>query len=92
MILDNLLEERKISKAALANMIGAQRQNINSLLSNPKLSTLEKVANALDIPMWRLFASESEVQKESGGNTIRCPKCNHEFKVKLEVEKEPTRT
>jgi len=87
MILDNLLEERKISKAALANMIGAQRQNINSLLSNPKLSTLEKVANALDIPMWRLFASESEVQKESGGNTIRCPKCNLEFKVKLEVEK-----
>lgn len=80
MLLDNILEEKRISKAALASMIGAQRQNINSLLTNPKLSTLEKVASALDIPMWQLFATKEEIEGISP-HTALCPHCNKPIKL-----------
>ena len=33
--------------------------------------TLEKVAEALDVPMWQLFASPEEVKNDA--NTITCP-------------------
>ena len=36
-------------------------------------STLEKVAEALDVPMWQLFASPEEVKDDT--NTITCPHC-----------------
>ena len=47
----------------------------------PSLKTMEDVANALDIPMWQLFASPDEV----GGNSFICPKCG--AKLKLDVYK-----
>ena len=45
------------------------------------LSKLEKVAEALDVPMWQLFASPEEVKGEEE-NTITCPHCGK--KIKLE--------
>lgn len=82
MILDSILEEKNISKSALATMIGAQRQNMNSLLNNPKLSTLEKIANALNVPVWRLFVSEKELKET--GNYI-CPKCHERINIDIKL-------
>lgn len=86
-----ILKEKNITMNQLSEILGVSRQALSKQVQGKMLvETAEKIASALKVPMWQLFASESEVQKESGGNTIRCPKCNHEFKVKLEVEKEPT--
>ena len=42
MNVEELLKEKGLSKAAFADMIGAKRQNINSLLKNPTLESIEK--------------------------------------------------
>ena len=45
--------------------------------------TLEKVAEALDVPMWQLFASPEEVKNDA--NTITCPHCGG----KIHFDEEP---
>lgn len=83
MNVEELLKEKGLSKAAFADMIGAKRQNINSLLKNPTLESIEKFAKALDVETWQLFTSKEEIiEKEK--NTITCPKCGAKFELKEE--------
>ena len=83
MNVEELLKEKGLSKAAFADMIGATRQNIKSLLKNPTLESIEKFAKALDVETWQLFTSKEEIiEKEK--NTITCPKCGAKFELKEE--------
>mgnify|MGYP001197112896 CR=1 FL=1 len=57
----SLIESREMSKAAFCETAGLKRQNLNSMLKSPSYPTLIKIATALDVPMWQLFASPSDV-------------------------------
>lgn len=46
----------------------------------------EKIASALNVPMWQLFASPEEVQFPSNTNSVKCPHCQHEFPINVNVE------
>ena len=82
MNIEALLKEKGLNKSDFARMIGVNRQNINALLTNPTLSTLERMSNALDVPMWQLFATREEVVgEEQDNNSITCPKCGARFKL-----------
>jgi transcriptional regulator with XRE-family HTH domain len=81
MNVEELLKKRGLSKAAFADMIGAKRQNINSLLKNPTLESIEKFAKALDVETWELFASKEEIIKEDE-NVITCPICGTKIEFK----------
>ena len=65
-----------ISLSAVKQMVSAE-----SLTT----STLEKIATALDVPMWQLFASPEEVAKETKGET--CPYCGQPIAIKTTIEK-----
>ena len=80
MNIEVLLQERGLKKSELAKMMGVNRQNINSLLNNPTLATIEKIANALGVETWELFKSKEEMNS----NTIICPKCGARFKLEEE--------
>jgi transcriptional regulator with XRE-family HTH domain len=47
-------------------------------------STLEKIATALNVPMWQLFASPEEVQPKKDGLSLTCPHCGKEINIKVE--------
>lgn len=82
MNIEALLKEKGLNKSDFARMIGVNRQNINALLTNPTLSTLERMSNALDVPMWQLFATREEVVgEEKDDNSITCPKCGARFRL-----------
>lgn len=59
--IEALLTERKMSKAELARQIGVHRQNITGMLKNPTLESMQKIASALDVEVWQLFASPDDV-------------------------------
>lgn len=59
--IEDILNERGLSKAAFAEMMGTSRQNVNALLKNPTRAKLEEIAAALGVPVWQLFASPEEV-------------------------------
>ena len=78
-----ILRERNITQQQLADMLGITRSAITQQLAGkPSLVTLEKIAEALDVEMWELFKSKSEIVEEiteETKNTIRCPKCGARF-------------
>ena len=83
MNIEELLREKGLTKSAFADLIGVKKQNINNLLKNPTLETLEKFSKALKVEMWELFASKDEIINQDK-NTITCPKCGAKFELKEE--------
>lgn len=83
MNIEELLREKGLTKSAFADLIGVKKQNINNLLKNPTLETLEKFSKALNVEMWELFASKDEIINQDK-NTITCPKCGAKFELKEE--------
>lgn len=87
MRIKEILKEKGITQQELANKIGVSYQSIKQTLnaSSVTTSTLEKIAAALEVPMWQLFASPEEVKAESDGDV--CPYCGNLIKVNVKLEK-----
>ena len=94
----NILKERKMSQTQLAERMGISVQQLNNAISGryqASLSLLQKVAQALDVEFWQLFApanirklaEESKTQKKSSHPTVVedvcCPYCQHELHIQL---------
>lgn len=59
--------EKGVSSVSLADMIGVSKVTVSNLINNktmPSVETLDKIATALDVPMWQLFVSPVEVTGE----------------------------
>ena len=71
MTLQELADNMDVSRQALSRQVGGK------LL----VEKAEEIACMLDVPMWQLFASPEEVQKEN--NNIVCPHCGNPIKVTI---------
>lgn len=84
MRIKEVLKENGCTQQMLADKMNVSLSAVKQMVSAESLttSTLEKIAIALDVPMWQLFASKEEVQGEPADpNTITCPKCHTKFKM-----------
>lgn len=82
-------KEKGVKVMDLSTMIGVSQTNTSNIINgkvNPSLETLEKIATALNVPMWQLFASPKEIQAQSDGASITCPNCGKEFEVELKAK------
>ena len=65
----------------LAEKMGISRVGLSQHINgNPSVEVLERIATALDVPLWQLFASPEEVAKETKGET--CPYCGQPIIIK----------
>lgn len=81
----DILKEKGVTQQELADSLGVSRSAIVKMLAgNPSQETLEKIASALNVPMWQLFASEDEVQPQSDMTGITCPHCGKNINIKVE--------
>lgn len=79
-----ILKTKGVTQQGLADMLGVTKISVaKTLTGNPTEQTLEKIATALDVPMWQLFASPGEVVKEITGGD-RCPHCGQPIKIRIE--------
>lgn len=77
-----LLKEKNVTQQDLADRLGVTRISIvKTLAGNPSQETLERIANALDVPMWQLFVSPQELQREN--HSLVCPKCGTPLELKI---------
>ncbi len=77
-----ILKEKGITQQELADKLGVTRISIvKTLAGNPSQETLERIANALNVPMWQLFASPNEVKQT--GNSLICPNCGTPLELKI---------
>lgn len=80
-----ILKEKGITQIELADMLNVTRSSIvKTLAGNPSQETLEKIATALNVPMWQLFASPNVIQPKSDGASITCPNCGKNITIKAE--------
>lgn len=86
MRIKELLKEKGLTQQELADKVGVSYQSMKQTLNAPSVttSTLEKIATALNVPMWQLFASSEEVQPKSDTASITCPKCGKSIHIKVD--------
>ncbi len=82
MRIKEILKEKGITLSQLADTMGVSRQALSRQVAGKLLvEKAEEIADALDVPIWQLFASSEEVQKEN--NNIVCPHCGNPIKVTI---------
>lgn len=93
--LKEIMKEQGVTAVALADKIGVSRVTIGNLangITAPSLETISNIAEALNVPMWQMFASQSEIKgnKESASDTasITCPYCGKTINLNIDKEKE----
>lgn len=57
-----VLKEKGLTITQLSEVMGINRVNLSNMINgNPTAETLEKIADALGVPVWRLLVSPDEV-------------------------------
>lgn len=84
MRIKEVLKEKNYTQQMLADKMNVSLSAIKQMVSADSLttSTLEKIASALNVPMWQLFISPDEVAKELSGD--KCPYCGNPLRIKIE--------
>lgn len=75
--LKQLLKEKGVTLQTLAERMGVTKGSLSCTINrNPTLSTLEKIAECLDVPITDLF--------ESNQAKAICPHCGKPIKINIE--------
>lgn len=86
-----ILKQKGLTIQDLANILGISRQALGKQIQGKMLlETAERIATALNVPMWQLFASPEEVQAnpESNGTRIICPHCKKAIPLEIGIRNE----
>lgn len=82
----DILKEKDITINQLSEILGVSRQALSKQIQGKMLvETAEKIAEALGVEMWELFASRSDIIKKNH-NTIICPVCGTKIEFKKKEE------
>lgn len=82
-----ILKEQGVTINELADKLGISRVTLSTQINGTaNIVSYEKIATALNVPMWQLFASPEEIQSKSDGVSITCPNCGKEFEVELKAK------
>ncbi len=79
-----VIKEKGFTITSLADRLGIARESLSRMIVSPSYPTLEKIATALDVPMWQLFASPEEVQPKKDGLSLTCPHCGKNINIKVD--------
>ena len=78
----DVLKKYGITQIALAERLGINRVSLNATLNNPniKLSTLDKIADAIGCDVTEFFTPDT-----ADHNTITCPHCGAKLVINLSI-------
>nr|DAS71793.1 MAG TPA: Helix-turn-helix XRE-family like protein [Caudoviricetes sp.] len=80
-----ILKEKGLTVNQLADMLEISRQALSKQIQGKMLvETAQRIAEALDVPMWQLFASPEEVRAKKDGLSLTCPHCGKDINIKVE--------
>ena len=87
MRIKEVLKENGCTQQMLADRMNVSLSAVKQMVSAESLttSTLEKIATALNVPMWQLFASPEEIARQA--NNDLCPHCGMPISIKTTIEK-----
>lgn len=75
-----ILKEKGITINELADKLGVSRVTLSSQINGKaNLASYEKIASALGVSLWELFAPKEEFQPKKDGLNITCPHCGKDI-------------
>ena len=78
-----VLKEKGLKQQDLAEKMGISLSAVKQMLGADSLttSTLERIAAAVDVPVWQFFISPDDLANQVGGNSFCCPHCGKPLKI-----------
>jgi transcriptional regulator with XRE-family HTH domain len=76
--LKEIIKEKGVSLVSLYEKTGIEKGNLSNIINNkknPTIETLEKIANALEIPVYEMFIDKASM------TIFRCPCCGAELQL-----------
>ena len=61
--IERILQEKRITKSAFANMLGIKKQNVNGVLETRNLDKIQEIAEVLGVDYLELIVERKEEQK-----------------------------
>lgn len=81
-----LIKEKGLSVQELADRMGISRVGLSQHINgNPSVEVVRRIAEALGVDVWELFASKEEIVNKDK-NVICCPKCGARFVLEEKEE------
>ena len=85
MLVKEILKDKKLTLNDLAQKLGVSRQALYlQINNNPRISTLQRIADALGVPVGQLFDQTPPAEKENNC-IITCPHCGGKIVINLSV-------
>ncbi len=85
--LKELMRKHSITSIEMAEKLDVSKATISYWINGkvfPTPDMLEKIATALNVPLWQLFAAPNDVAStKDTGAKVKCPNCGQEFEVEL---------
>ncbi|MCD8281888.1 MAG: helix-turn-helix domain-containing protein [Prevotella sp.] len=81
MDISRIMYEKRVNKAELARRMGITKQSINAAMQNPTETTIRRMADALGVEVWELFADEETRERGLHGQGLTCPVCGSPLRV-----------
>ena len=80
-----ILKDKKLTLNDLAQKLGVSRQALYlQINNNPRISTLQKIADALGVPVGQLF-DQAPQPTNADHNVIICPHCGAKLVINLSI-------
>ena len=88
MRIKEVLKENGCTQQMLADKMNISLSAVKQMVAAESLTTatLEKIATALNVPMWQLLASPEEITPKKDALTLNCPHCGKSIIIKAEKE------
>lgn len=79
-----ILKDKQLTLNDLAQKLGVSRQALYlQINNNPRISTLQRIADALDLPVAQLF--DQTPADKADHNAITCPHCGAKLEINLSI-------
>ena len=83
MRIKEILKEKGMTVQELADKLNISRQALSKQIQGKLLvETAQTIADALDVPVWQLFANPLEVLSKDS-TSITCPHCGKEIQIEV---------
>lgn len=82
-----VMREKGIMSKTLQEALGMTQASVSYIVNNktnPSLDTLQRIAEILEVPIWRLFYKETPKELQPAQPSIVCPHCGKPINIKVD--------
>lgn len=85
MRIKELIKAKGYTQKEFAEKLGMTTVGLSQIIAGkPSYTTLEKIADALEVEIWELLISKNDIMENSNALSITCPYCGKDINIKVE--------